>query len=83
MVLKVYVAECCYVCKNTPKIIEEIHEKFPELDVEVIDIEKSDESKIPDSIFSVATFALNGRTISLGNPSSYFISKLRDMVSSI
>lgn len=77
--LKVYISSLCFACEGTGFIVKKIEKYFPDLKVEIIDIE-SENMEIPDSIFSVPTYSLNGKTVSLGNPGDDFFAKLRKIL---
>lgn len=64
--LDVYISNDCWSCEETIRIVNDISGKMPEVAIEFIDIEKIDQK--PDNVFAVPTYLLNGRVISLGNP---------------
>ncbi len=66
--LRIYVGQHCWSCDETLRLVGEVRKAFPHLSVELIDLD-AEESKNVDEVFSVPTYVLNGRTISLGNPS--------------
>lgn len=63
--LSVYVADGCWGCEESVKIADELRDEFPDVAVDVIDAEPDE---LPDEVFAVPTWLLNGRVISLGNP---------------
>ena len=65
--LRVYVAPHCPICREALRIAEKIRRTFAKLSVQVIDLEAKDAKNL-DGVFSVPTYVLNGRTVSLGNP---------------
>lgn len=65
--LRVYIAPHCPICREALRIVESIRRRFAKLYVEVIDLEAKHAKNI-DGVFSVPTYVLNGRTVSLGNP---------------
>jgi hypothetical protein len=67
-VLRIYVGKHCWSCDEAVRLAEEVERKFVELNVEVIDLD-AEGSVNYDDVFSTPTYILNGRTISLGNPS--------------
>lgn len=70
--LQVYIAEDCWSCEETRRIVEDVAPKFSTLLVEFLDMAVSDR---PDSVFAVPTYLLNGRIISLGNPTRHQLSQ--------
>lgn len=65
--LRVYVAPHCVICREALRIAKRIRRTFAKLNVQVIDLEAKDAKNL-DGVFSVPTYVLNGRTVSLGNP---------------
>lgn len=63
--LQVYIAPDCWTCDETESIVADVAPQFPEVTVEVINLENVDR---PENVFAVPTYVLNGRVISLGNP---------------
>lgn len=63
--LQVYIADDCWTCEETKRIVADMASQFPELAVELLDL---NEVERPDEVFAVPTYLLNGRVISLGNP---------------
>jgi hypothetical protein len=63
--LQVYVKEDCWACDESRRIVSEIAPQFPEIAVELLDLEADDR---PENVFAIPTYVLNGRVISLGNP---------------
>lgn len=64
--LEVYVSNDCWSCEETFRIVSDISPKIPELQVTFINMETVEEK--PENVFAVPTYLLNGRVISLGNP---------------
>ncbi len=67
VVLRVYVDRDCWNCQEARALAYEMTELFPSIRVELIDLGQV--ANRPDDIFATPTFVLNGRVISLGNPS--------------
>jgi hypothetical protein len=67
-ILRIYVLKHCWSCGEAVWLAEEVERKFVELNVEVIHLD-AEGSVNYDDVFSTPTYVLNGRTISLGNPS--------------
>ncbi len=67
----VYVDERCPLCAEARRLAARIQRKFPAVEVRVIDLDAATTSPpaIENEIFSVPTWVLDGRTLSLGNPS--------------
>jgi glutaredoxin len=65
--LRVYIARHCPVCREALGLVEKIRVRFSRLDIQIIDLE-AERAKNVDSVFSVPTYVLDGRTLSLGNP---------------
>ena len=63
--LQVYIREDCWTCAESRRIVAELAPQFPQLSVELVDMELPDR---PPDVFAVPTYVLNGRIISLGNP---------------
>ena len=63
--LQVYVREDCWTCAESQRIVAEIAPQFPQISVELLDIENPNR---PHNVFAVPTYVLDGRIISLGNP---------------
>ncbi|MCA1605818.1 MAG: thioredoxin family protein [Acidobacteria bacterium] len=67
--LRIYVGKHCWSCDETLRLAEEAKARFANLNVELIDLDAEDSVNL-DNVFSVPTYVLNGRTVSLGNPAS-------------
>lgn len=66
-VLRIYVAAHCWSCDEAIRLAGELREKFASLKLELIDLDEEGNENL-DDVFSVPTYVLDGRTISLGNP---------------
>lgn len=64
--LDVYISNDCWSCAETERIVTDVSAKIPEVVVEFINMELVEQK--PDNVFAVPTYLLNGRVISLGNP---------------
>jgi hypothetical protein len=62
--LHVYIADDCWSCQETRRIVADVTDQFPETQVELRDMNQDK----PEYVFAVPTYVLNGRVISLGNP---------------
>ena len=65
--LEAYISESCYGCGEARAIAQEISTRFPDLQVEVINLDDPD-VECPPAVFAVPTFLLNGELLWLGNP---------------
>ena len=70
--LQVYITDDCWSCAETRRIVADVSPRFPGVLVEFLDMTLSDR---PDSVFAVPTYLLNGRVISLGNPTRHELSQ--------
>lgn len=64
--LEVFVTDDCWTCDETDRIVSKVAVDFPTVDVEVINARTG---RWPNNVFASPTYMLNGRIISLGNPS--------------
>ena len=67
-ILQVYIADDCPSCQETIELVVLLRQTFPNLQIDLLNLGNPD-TIYPDSVFATPTFALNGRTIFLGNPS--------------
>lgn len=63
--LQVYVAEDCWTCEETRRIVADVVSELPDVVVELLDLNNCIR---PDNVFAVPTYVLNGRVVFLGNP---------------
>lgn len=66
--LRIYVAPYCESCQEALRLADAVRQKYAGVEVEVVDLGDA-ESQNSDDVFSVPTYLLNGKVISLGNPS--------------
>jgi len=64
LTLHIYVADDCWSCQETRRIVADVTPQFPEAAIELRPIDAA----APDDVFAVPTYVLNGRVIFLGNP---------------
>ena len=64
--LDVYISPDCWSCQETERIVADISDQLPDVTIKMIDMESAHNR--PDTVFAVPTYLLNGRVISLGNP---------------
>jgi hypothetical protein len=65
--LKIFVAEDCPGCVEARAIAARIEQGYPNLDVEIIDINNAPDA-VPEKVFATPTYILDDRIVSLGNP---------------
>lgn len=68
-ILRIYVGKHCWSCEEALRLAAEVQKRFSSLFVEVVDLDNV-ESVNHDDVFSIPSYVFNGRTISLGNPTS-------------
>ena len=67
--LTIYVEEGCSGCQRARRLAVDAARRYPALDVGIVDIGAPGVT-VPDDVFAVPTYKLNGRVISLGNPTT-------------
>lgn len=78
--LRIYVSQHCATCGEAVRLAGEIKRRFTGLDLQLIDLD-ADGSQNLDNVFSVPTYVLDGRTVSLGNPDpEMFFSRLTKVI---
>jgi hypothetical protein len=65
--LTLYVRERCSGCARARALVTEMAALFRSLHVSIVDLSRP-EAPIPEAIFATPTYSLDGRVISLGNP---------------
>ena len=76
MRLEIYVAHECTNCEEALLIAERAR-GIAGLEVAVIDLDKPGQN-VPQRVFAVPTYLLNGKVVSLGNPArEEFLARLR------
>ncbi len=81
--LRVYVAQHCPFCREALCIAEKMRRRFSRVSVQVIDLQ-AERARNVDGVFSVPTYVLDGRTVSLGNPEVELLEqKLMDAISAV
>ena len=63
--LQVYTSADCWSCQETERIVSDMTSEFPDVAFEMLEMEAV---QLPDNVFAVPTYVLDGRVISLGNP---------------
>lgn len=64
--LDVYVQDHCWSCEEAEQIVTDMREQFPDVEIALLDIHPDE---WPQEVFAVPTYILDGKVISLGNPS--------------
>ena len=77
MALEIYVEAGCSTCDRAWELADAMARLYPGISVDVVDISDS-AREVPDAIFAVPTYMLNGTVISLGNPSYEELTKKLD-----
>jgi Thioredoxin domain len=75
-VLCVFVSGHCALTEHVTRVTAEVRRELPFVVVKIVDVETTREP-LPDAVFSVPTYTINGRVISLGNPDVQFVAELR------
>jgi hypothetical protein len=65
--LELFITSDCPSCVNAQDVANKAAAQFPELQVSITNLDMPD-AVVPDTIFAVPTFCLDGRIISLGTP---------------
>jgi len=63
--LQVYISDECWSCTETVRLVADITSYFPQLQVKVCD---TAHTPLPENVFAVPTYVLDGRILYLGNP---------------
>ena len=66
--IQVYIARWCSSCAHSRHLVMEIIERYPQIDVELIDISTIAEENLPEMVFATPTWLWNGHLYCLGNP---------------
>lgn len=70
--LTVYIADECWSCEETQRIIDDVTPQFPDLQLQLVNTRLE---PLPDGVFAVPTYLLDGKVISLGNPTREALQK--------
>ncbi len=79
MALEIYVEAACPGCDRALALAGNVARRYPGIVVEVIDITETARA-VPDSVFAVPTYVLDGKVVSLGNPSEEELTAMIDDV---
>ena len=63
--LQVYISTDCWTCEESERIAADVAAQFPDVHVQLVDIHAGE---MPECVFAVPTYLINGRIVSLGNP---------------
>lgn len=66
--LEIYIERSCLACRRSLHLAEHVRQRFPDVEVQVIDI-ATGEGGHQHLVVATPTFVLNGKLLSLGNPS--------------
>lgn len=66
--LQVFIANHCQTCDYIEPLLAELRQNCPLVRVEIVNL-SGPSSQRPTAVFATPTYMLNGRVISLGNPS--------------
>jgi hypothetical protein len=66
MALKIFIEAGCYGCLRAQEIAAEMVRRFPGVSIRLVDIGEAED--VPESVFAVPTYQLDGKTVFLGNP---------------
>ncbi len=64
--LQIVVSRDCATCEESRAVALEMHEMFPLLEVELVDLDAG--HPVPDGVVATPTCLLDGAVVSLGNP---------------
>ena len=76
MDLRIYISGNCWGCEGAREMAAQMQRLYPKLAVHLLDIDAVGET--PDEVFATPTYLLNGRVVSLGNPSPEALCELID-----
>lgn len=65
-ILQIYISGDCWSCEESLRIAAETRVRFEHVQVELLDLMSAER---PETVFAAPTYVLDGRVISLGNPS--------------
>ena len=66
--IQVYIARWCSACAHSRRLAVDIIERYPQIDVELIEISMLAEKDLPEMVFATPTWLWNGHLYCLGNP---------------
>ena len=65
--LQIFIDDACFVCDEARRLADLAQEKFPHVRISLISV-SSNGVNIPEPVFAVPTYMMNGKTLWLGNP---------------
>lgn len=68
--LEIFIDRNCQNCETSVDLASWVRKNFPGLSIKVIDIAHPT-GKIPETVYAVPTYLLDGEIISLGNPARH------------
>ncbi len=70
--LTVYIADDCWSCVETRRILDDVMPLFPNT---LLNLVNTATQPLPENVFAVPTYLLNDKVISLGNPTREALQK--------
>ncbi len=67
MKLQVYIADDCWSCEETRRVVADVAVVLPQLEVALVNLSEAGVGQ-PDAVFATPTYMMNGRILFLGNP---------------
>ncbi len=64
----VYVSPRCDACAHARTLAAAVAHRFPGVEVRVVTLDEETGACLPDGVFAVPTYVLDGRVLWLGNP---------------
>jgi len=81
IVLDIYISDNCWSCEESSRIASDVASLFPNVTINLINIQ---DNKVPEEVFAVPTYVLNGKVAYLGNPTrEQLIEKLTAVQSTV
>ena len=65
IVLDIYITDNCWSCEESIRIAKDVAPLFPNAAVNLLNINGN---TLPEGVFAVPTYVMNGKIIFLGNP---------------
>ena len=63
--LDVYIEDTCWACAESRRIVADITDKVPSVDIELRNL---DDVRRPGAVFATPRYVLDGRCMYMGNP---------------
>jgi hypothetical protein len=75
--LQIFIDDGCLICDEARRLASLAQEKLPHVQISLINV-SSNGATIPEQVFAVPTYMMNGKTLWLGNPDELeFLDRLR------